>query len=179
MLPVTTFCIFRYEVNRTDRAQQVVSHNTNPSSNRVITTWSGLSPCTAYTFTVQCRIQGEECRGESLTFYAATLCSSEYILSNFRYLIVKFVLACTHQTYAYIKVNNYTSAGKYKIYGCFWATLQNFYKLVAAPEQTWRLKCHSRLLNLTLTPKYANSVVDLQTNAMTRLPVMQKLVWLV
>ena len=70
-------------MNRTDGAQQVVSHNTNPSSNRVITTWSGLSSCTAYTFTVQCRIQGEKCPGESQTFYAATLCSSKYIILDF------------------------------------------------------------------------------------------------
>ena len=52
--------------------KQTVSHNTNPSSDRITTTWTGLSKWTTYTFTVQCKIQGEDCQGDPLTFTATT-----------------------------------------------------------------------------------------------------------
>ena len=94
MLLLFLYFTFRYAVTRTDGVQQVVNHNTNPSTNRITTTWNGLSPCRAYTFTVQCKIQGEDCQGESLTFYAATLCSSKYILSDFNNVSVKPAIAC-------------------------------------------------------------------------------------
>ena len=72
---IYTYFTFRYEVTRNDDVQQVVSHETNPSSNRITTIWIGLSAGTTYTFTVKCKIQGEDCQGDPLTFTASTLCS--------------------------------------------------------------------------------------------------------
>ena len=72
-LPVFLYCTFRYEVTRSGGGvAQTVSHGTNPSSNRVTTTWTGLIQWTTYTFTVQCKIQGEACQGNALTFSATT-----------------------------------------------------------------------------------------------------------
>ena len=59
-------------MTRADGVQQVVSHSNNPSSDRITTTWDGLSAGTTYTFTVQCKIQGEDCQGDPLTFTATT-----------------------------------------------------------------------------------------------------------
>ena len=72
MLPGLKHCTFRYEVTKTGGVQQVVRHDNNPSSNRITITWSGLSPGVIYTFTVQCKIQGEDCQGDPLTFTAST-----------------------------------------------------------------------------------------------------------
>ena len=64
---------FRYIITRNGEiTQQTVSHDTNPNSNRITTTWSGLNPGVTYTFTVQCKIQGEDCQGDPLTFTATT-----------------------------------------------------------------------------------------------------------
>ena len=65
---------FRYVVTRTDGVQQIVNHSNNPSSDRITTTWNGLSSCRAYKFTIKCKIQGEDCQGDHLTFYAVTTC---------------------------------------------------------------------------------------------------------
>ena len=60
-------------MTRTDGGiTQTVSHDANPNSNRTTTTWDGLSPRTTYTFKVKCKIQGEDCQGNSLTFTATT-----------------------------------------------------------------------------------------------------------
>ena len=60
-------------MTRTDGGvAQTVSHGDNPGSNRVTTTWTGLKKWTTYTFTVQCKIQGEDCQGNALTFTAST-----------------------------------------------------------------------------------------------------------
>ena len=59
-------------MTRTDGVQQTISHDKNPSSNRISTRWTGLSQWTTYTFTVQCKIQGEDCHGDPLTFSAKT-----------------------------------------------------------------------------------------------------------
>ena len=55
-----------------------MSHNANPNSNRITTTWDGLSPGVTYTFTVQCKIQGVDCQEDPLRFTATTAqCSGE------------------------------------------------------------------------------------------------------
>ena len=60
-------------MGRTDEGiKQTVSHNTNPSSNRITITWDGLIQWTTYTFTVQCKIQGEGCHGNPYNFSAST-----------------------------------------------------------------------------------------------------------
>ena len=64
---------FRYIITRDGGSYpQTVSHDTNPNSNRITTTWSGLSPGVVYTFTVQCKIQGEDCQGDPSKFTAST-----------------------------------------------------------------------------------------------------------
>ena len=80
ILPVFIYFTFRYEVTRTDGVQQVVNHSNNQSSSRITTTWDGLSSCRAYKFTVKCKIQGEDCQGDPLSFYATTLCSRMYTI---------------------------------------------------------------------------------------------------
>ena len=72
--------MFRYEVTRTGGVQQTVSHSNNQSSSRISTTWDGLSLCTTYTLMVKCKIQGEDCQGDPLTFTANTSCLSMYTL---------------------------------------------------------------------------------------------------
>ena len=59
-------------MTRTDGTTQTVGHANNPSSSRVTTTWNGLSQRTTYTFTVKCKIQGEDCQGDPVSFFAST-----------------------------------------------------------------------------------------------------------
>ena len=59
--------------------KQAVGHDTNSSSNRITTKWDGLSPGATYTFTVQCKIQGEDCQGDPLRITGSTSCSCRYI----------------------------------------------------------------------------------------------------
>ena len=55
--------------------QQTISHS-DSSSSRISTTWSGLTPGVTYTFTVTCKLHGEDCEGDPVTFTVTTkLCS--------------------------------------------------------------------------------------------------------
>ena len=84
-LTITLNQPFRYIITRNGEiTPQTVSHDTNPDSNRVTTTWSGLSPGVTYTFTVQCKIQGVDCQGDPLTFTARTSCTSKLVFSQVR-----------------------------------------------------------------------------------------------
>ena len=63
----------RYSVMRTGLDEpQVANHTTDPDSTRIVTTWTGLNPGETYTFTVICKIQGENCPGTPPTFTAKT-----------------------------------------------------------------------------------------------------------
>ena len=67
----TYFVNYRYSVQRSGSSKsQVINHDSD--STRVVTTWTGLSPQQSYTFTIICKIQGEQCPGISPTFTVST-----------------------------------------------------------------------------------------------------------
>ena len=62
---------YRYSVGCSDSSEsRVINHDSG--STRVVTTWTGLSPQQSYTFTIICKIQGEQCPGISPTFTVST-----------------------------------------------------------------------------------------------------------
>ena len=62
---------YRYSVQRSGSSKsQVINHDSG--SNRVVTTWTGLSPQQSYTFTIIYKIQGEQYPGTLPTFTVST-----------------------------------------------------------------------------------------------------------
>ena len=71
MFVAMLYAYYRYLVRLRDSSQsQVINHDSD--STRVVTTWTGLSPQQSYTFTIICKIQGEQCPGTPPTFTVST-----------------------------------------------------------------------------------------------------------
>ena len=67
----TYFVNYRYTVQLSGSSvSRVINHNSD--STRVVTTWTRLSPQQSYTFTIICKIQGEQCPGIPSTFTVST-----------------------------------------------------------------------------------------------------------
>ena len=65
-------CSYRIEINGTSQPQ--IEDHDSTSSSRISTTWTGLTPGQAYTFTVICQLpMNEDCEGVPPTFTASTV----------------------------------------------------------------------------------------------------------